>query len=168
MRRTRGRDVAVVVGALVVVIVLLVVVLGGGDDRAGTPVRQVPPTPVVVGGGERGAAPAELSPAERGAARRAAFVFARSYIPVLYGRAEPAQLVGATRHLRRSLREAERPPAGVRRRHAQLRGVELTVQSARSVVASATVRDGVTAPFRVVFTVELRDGRWVVSDLASD
>ena len=167
MNRLRLAHAAMVLGALVVVALVVVALSSGGGNEGSEPLNR-PSSPIVINGDDVPRRTVELTAAQRASARRSALVFARSYIPVLYGRAEPAQLVRATRHLRRSLREARRPPVGVRRRHAQLRGLELTVQSERSIVATATVWDGVAAPFRVVFTVELRDGRWVVSDLASD
>lgn len=168
MKRPSGRDTAILLAGVLVAIALLVVALNIGSNRHES-APSVPAPPVVIG--HRGAPPtstATLSAAELATARTTALAFVRSYLPVLYGQAPAGRIADASAHLRRSLRGAARPPRTIRARHPRLRRLELTAQSSRSVLATASVDDGVAAPFAVVFTVERQGGRWVVSDLASD
>jgi len=168
MRRPSGRDAGILLAGVLVSIVLLVVALNTGTTRHQS-AATVPAPPVVIGhAGTPPASAATLSAVELATARATALAFVRSYLPVLYGQAPVGRIVDASAHLRRSLRSAPRPPRTVRTRHPRLRGLELTAQSNRSVLATASVDDGVAAPFAVVFTVEQQGGRWVVSDLASD
>ena len=169
MKQSPGRSVAIVTAGVLVAITLVIVGLTSGGERAQEPAPVRAPAPVVVGGGDeqRSATPA-LSNAGRAAARRTALAFARSYLPILYGQAPAQRVAKATTYVRRSLREVRRPPRDVRRRRPRLQGLELTVQTSRSALARATVRDGVAPPFAVIFTVERRDNGWVVSGLAND
>jgi hypothetical protein len=169
MNRPSGRSVAIITAGVLVAITLVIVGLTSGGERAQDPVPTRAPAPVVVvGGGEQRSATPALSDAGRAAARQTALAFARSYVPILYGQAPARHVAKATRYVRQSLRGARRPPRDVRRRHPRLQGLELTVQTSRSALARATVRDGVSPPFAVIFTVERRDNGWVVSGLAND
>jgi len=168
MKQSTGRSVAIITAGVLVAITLVIVGLRSGGERLDVGVRTRPSVPLVVRGvGQQPAMPT-LGPAERSAARRTAVKFVRSYLPVLYGQARAQDVASATVHLRRSLREVRQPPRAVRRRHPRLQDLELTAQTRRSMVARATIRDGVAPPFGVIFTIERRGRAWIVSDLASD
>jgi hypothetical protein len=163
------RSLAIVATGVLIAAVLVVVALShGGDERADGTLPARAPAPVVVHGDEHDQEAPALGNADRAAARRTALAFVRTYLPVLYGQKTTRGLTMATADLRRSLRGVREPPRAVRRRHPRLQRIQLTIQTSRSVVANATVRDGVAPPFDVVFTIERRGSAWIVSDLASD
>lgn len=140
---------------------------GGDDDEPDrkTPVAPVP-GPLING---RPSAGDPLAPADRRAARAATDRFLRSYLPYLYGRAEPTSVQPVTPDVARVLRSsrARVTPAQAERRP-RVTALELLGQSRRSALVTVTVADGGPAPIRLVLTVERRDGRWVIADLGDD
>jgi hypothetical protein len=93
--------------------------------------------------------------------------FLRTYVAFLYGRANAAQLEGATSDLRRALRHARlRVPPGRSERVPQIARVGVVRQTPVVVQVTATVDDGDVAPYLVTAFVELRNDRWWVTHLA--
>jgi hypothetical protein len=95
--------------------------------------------------------------------------FLRTYLAFVYGRAEAAELRGATAEVRHALRRSRVrvPPARAERRPTIAR-VEAVWQASAVVQVTATVDDGDIAPYAVTAFVERRAGRWLVTHLAED
>lgn len=88
---------------------------------------------------------------------------------MLYGRGRPDRIDGVVPQLRRSLREARRVPRRIRDRRPRLTRLDAQPQAPTSVLMTATVDDGVVAPYRLIFTVERQPGgRWLVTNVAND
>lgn len=158
--------------ALALAAVLMPALRGGERDGAATAPSVRPAGPVIDGTGGRGVQrpPSQaVASADVPRARSAARAFLRSYLPVLYGRGRPAGIEGVVPQLRRSLREARRVPRRIRDRRPRLTRLDAQPQAPTSVLMTATVDDGVVAPFRLIFTVERQpDGRWLVTNVAND
>lgn len=161
-----------VAAALALAAILMPDLRGGERDGAATAPTVRPAGPVIDGTGGRGVQrpPSQaVASADVPRARSAARAFLRSYLPVLYGRGRPAGIEGVVPQLRRSLREARRVPRRIRDRRPRLTRLDAQPQAPTSVLMTATVDDGVVAPFRLIFTVERQpDGRWLVTNVAND
>lgn len=176
-RPVRDQPRSILAALAVAVVLALAAILmpalrGGERDGAATAPSVRPAGPVIDGTGGRSAQrpPSQaVASADVPRARSAARAFLRSYLPVLYGRGRPDGIEGVVPQLRRSLREARRVPRRIRDRRPRLTRLDAQPQAPTSVLMTATVDDGVVAPFRLIFTVERQpDGRWLVTNVAND
>lgn len=142
---------------------------GGGDDKADRPTATTPPVPGPVIGAPPPTGRDPLSAGERAAARAATTTFLASYLPYLYGRGRASAVKPVSVSVARTLRagRARTTPAQEARRP-RVQSLELVGQSSISALATATIVDGGLAPFRLILTVERRDGRWLIADLGDD
>jgi hypothetical protein len=139
----------------------------GRQSDGGSPPPNVPAAPVIAGA-QTGAPPQSRPAAAPPGVRRAATSFVESYLPVLYGTARPSSLRSATAEVRHGLTSSARSERSARHPIPRVVALELVSQTAHSALASATVDDGVGPRYRLIFTVERRRKRWVVTNLASD
>ncbi len=110
-----------------------------------------------------------ISPEELARARHVSRTFLTSYLPVLYGHAKPTTLIDTTPAVRRGLTASRRVPKAVRDRRPRLTALAAQPQTNTSVLMTATVNDGVIAPFRLIFLIQRQpDGRWLITNLAND
>lgn len=142
----------------------------GGDQRRDTTPKQDTQAPVpgpIIGGHRARVSP--LSTAERAAATRAAREFLTGYLPYLYGRARPGSVRPISRAVARSLRTSHaRVTPAQQQRRPRATALDVTGQSARSAIAAAVIADGGPAPYRLSFTLERLDGRWLIVALGND
>lgn len=124
-----------------------------------------PSTPLVVNP-EHGAStkPAEERSAE---AQTVARRFLASYLPVLYGRRTVSTIVGADQHVLASLASASRTPPPPPSRRPRVTALAASPQNDGSVLEIATINDGITSAYRIVFTVAEQAGVWRVTQLAN-
>lgn len=158
-----------VAAAVCTALLLLVGASGcGGDDTHDTSLTTTPAVPGPIIGGPR--TPTNpLSAAERAAATRSARTFLSRYLPYLYGRARPASVMPVSPTVARTLRASRaRVTPAQQLRRPRPTALTVTAQSARSAIAAATIADAGPAPYRLSFTLERRDGRWLVSALGND
>jgi hypothetical protein len=113
---------------------------------------------------------AGATPVADPSADAAARAFFQHYLPVIYGQAQPSELVAVTPSLRRSLEHVtRRPPAALRHRKPRVVRITSQVQAVGSVLVEATVDDGSVPPFPLLVHVERQsNGRWLVSGLTGD
>lgn len=170
--RGRGRELAL--AALVVVLGGLLVVVTLGDDAppprdTGRPVNPAPSPVITAPAGREPADAAPVSPAELADARRAASRFLDGYLGFLYGRASASRVTDVTPAVRRELvRNTPRIPPAQRDRTPRVVDLDLVGQAPGAVIVTASVDDGDVSVYPVVFTLDLRGGRWRVSRLAAD
>lgn len=102
-------------------------------------------------------------------AQMAAQRFLTSYLPVLYGRRNPATITAADRHVLESLIDASPTPAASRRSHPRIAALNGSRQRDGSVLEIATIDDGISSAYRLVFTVarSRSGGAWQVTQIAN-
>jgi hypothetical protein len=156
-----------VLTAVVTALVLELFVSRETTSRRGLPAPAqralVDPSPtVVLGGAARG--DVALTSARNVGAR-----FLRTYVAFVYGHTSAAGLEGATADVRRALRHSRlRVPPARRERAPAIVRLQAVRQAAATVQVAATVDDGDVAPYLVTAFVELRGGRWWVTQVADD
>lgn len=162
---TQSARIVAAILALCLLAAAAAVLLGGGTNGSPpvgrTTALPAAPSPFIGG-------PKSIDPAVADA-RTAAQSFLGPYLRLLYGRARPEDVRGATAAVARELRRgrARTTPAQAQRRP-RVAGLEVTLQTPGSAVAAATIADGGPAPYRIVIGLERRGGRWLVSDLGND
>jgi hypothetical protein len=100
------------------------------------------------------------------AARVVASLFLVSYLRLAYGAGSGASVRAVTPELRRQLitQPAQATPAE-RRRHPRMVSLVMVGTTPGFVVATATVRDGGIAAYRLRFTLREQTRRWLVSSV---
>lgn len=120
---------------------------------------------------EKARPPAPQANEADGEAQLTARKFLASYLPVLYGRKKPATIAGADRHVLESLGNASQTQAMASpRSHPRIAALNAVRQADGSVLEIATVNDGISQPYRLVFTVAQQrsgGGAWQVTQLAN-
>ncbi|MGD9735960.1 MAG: hypothetical protein AB7V58_10195 [Solirubrobacterales bacterium] len=152
------------------VAVAAVLLAGCGDHHADsrtTPATPPAPGPII---GTTTQPPRDpLSTGERREATAAVRRFLSGYLPYLYGRGLPGRVAPVTPSVARTLRSGSaRVTPAQRHRHPRVAALRVIGQTARSALAAVRIGDGGPAPYQLTLTVELRGGRWVVSDLGDD
>lgn len=161
------------IAAVLVGVVIGAAVLGGGDGDDGgdettaTLPASATPTPVPApadSGIVKGKTDRDLLAAQR-AARR----FITSYLPVLYGRAKPQTVSGATAALRTDLRRnVRRLPPAMQERTPRIEGLDVVRQAEGAVQATATIADGDVSTFPLIFYLERGPRGWRATSLGDD
>jgi len=170
--RRRGRELAL--AALIVVLGLIVVDVVVRDNTRTPPESRGPvnpaPSPVIAPRpGDQPAPRGPVSGAELAAARRVAARFLDGYLAFLYGRAPAERVTDVTAPVRRELvRNTPRIPPAQRQRTPRVIDLNVVGQAPGAVIVTASVDDGDVAVYPIVFTLDLRGGRWRVSRLAND
>lgn len=100
-------------------------------------------------------------------AQQVARGFLASYLPVLYGRRPAKTIVDADQHVLASLASASHTPPAPRRSHPRMTDLAASRQGDGSVLEIATINDGVSPAYRIVFTVAEQDSAWRVTQLAN-
>lgn len=160
-------------GVLLVAAAALIAVLivPGSSDR---PIANRPtttsttpaPGPII---GTPGRRADTLGPRQRAVAGRAARRFLTGYLPFLYGRHSAGSVTDVTPAVRTALRASHaRVTPAQRARQPRATAVSVVGQTTRSAIATITVADGGPATYRLSVTLELRRGRWLISDLGND
>jgi hypothetical protein len=97
-------------------------------------------------------------------ARRVAERFLAGYLPFAYGRGSALAVTGITSALRRQLlRNRAQVTPVERRRRPHVFSLQMTGTTPTFVVATAVIKDGGLAAYRLRFTIRERAGGWVVS-----
>ncbi len=159
-----------ILGALCLLALLVAIALSVSHGSHRAPV--VNPSAPLVLSPERARPPAAQASEAGGQAQLTARNFLASYLPVLYGRKKPATITDADQHVLESLGNASQtsPPAS-RRSHPRIAALNAVRQADGSVLEIATINDGVSQPYRLIFTVAQQDsggdGIWQVTQLAN-
>jgi len=167
-----GREPAL--AALVVVLGVLVVDVVVRDNAPAPPESRGPvnpaPSPVIAAPPSGEPATREpVSEAELVAARRVAARFLDGYLAYLYGRVPAERVTDVTAPMRRPLeRNTPRIPPAQRQRTPRVVDLNVVGQAPGAVIVTASVDDGDVTVYPIVFTLDLRGGRWRVSRLAND
>lgn len=142
----------------------------GGKNEVRTSAPAPPPAPgPIIGGDASPMVRDRLSATDRRAATAAVRRFLIGYLPYLYGRAPASRVESITPSVAQALRAGTaRTTPAQQRRQPRATAVKLTGQTAHSALAVVQIVDGGPAAFQLTLTVELRGGRWVISDLGDD
>lgn len=156
-----------VVLTLCLLALLLAVALSVSHGSHHAPVLN-PSAPLVLNPGK---ARSSTSPANEvsAQAQMAAQRFLASYLPVLYGRRNPATITAADQHVHESLTDASRTPAASQRSHPRIAALNGVRQHDGSVLEIATINDRISPPYRLIFTVARSHsgGAWQVTQIAN-
>jgi hypothetical protein len=155
-------------GLVLLCAVLALVLLAGhrGSPRSSpTTVPVSPSPPLVLNAGHPSTSPSPMQPTAQ--AQTAARAFLASYLPVLYGRRDAAAIIDADAHVRESLAAASRPARAPADRHPRVTELVGEPQSNGSVLELATIADGVSTPYRIVFVIARLPDGWQVNQLAN-
>lgn len=112
-------------------------------------------------------APPPLTVMQVSAARAAARRFLASYLPVLYGRANPRTIRDADPHVRAELTAAGRTPAAPGNRHPRITSLSTHSETSSALVLIAVITDGVQAPYQIVLQLTHEPDGWQVTQLAN-
>lgn len=156
---------AVLALLLIVLAIVLLTSDRSGPRNSPTSIPATSAPPLVLNPGHPPTSPSPTQPVTQ--AQTAARAFLTSYLPVLYGRHAARSIIDADAHVRQSLRAGGRPTRAPADRHPRVIALVGEPQSSGSVLELATIADGVSSPYRIVFVIAQRRGAWQVTQLAN-
>jgi len=166
------RELALAAFVVVLALVVLAVLTRDGSApprEASRPVNP-PPSPIITPLGQPESGPANTVPAAQlTAARRVARRFLAGYLGFLYGRGSSDEITDVMPAVSRELkRNTPRIPPAQRDRTPRVVDLSAVGQARNAVIVTASIDDGDVAVYPIVFTLDRRDGLWLVSRLATD